>query len=371
MALTKLTADVENHQKLDNNPSDDPGFVSRAARADALRVLFDKAAVDTKNYINGTLIPEIEAGYIASIARTSGTGEAGTTDTYTITYQDASTDTFTIYNGSDGAKGDPGLTGDTGPAGPAGRSINSITRTNGDGSAGTTDTYTITFSDSSTPIEFTIYNGADGEGAGDMLKSVYDEDGDGKVNAADFADAVPWGGVSDKPVSYPPDTHNHDAAYDATGAADTAEANAKSYVDGKVKTDVPVEAKFTDTVYTHPTGAGYNHLPAGGSVGQIPRNTAPGTAAWQDVSAPVLTATLTTTWTGASAPFTQDVTVTGLLATDVIFIGVVYSGTNATAVLQKTAWNLVGKIVPGAGKITATCFEEKPVTEIPIQIKRV
>ncbi len=40
---------------------------------------------------------------ITSIARTSGTGAAGTTDTYTITYSDATTSTFTVYNGADGA----------------------------------------------------------------------------------------------------------------------------------------------------------------------------------------------------------------------------------------------------------------------------
>jgi hypothetical protein len=33
--------------------------------------------------------------------------------------------------------------------------------------------------------------------------------------------------------------------------------------------------------YTHPTGAGYNHIPTGGSVGQILKNTASGTATWQ------------------------------------------------------------------------------------------
>ena len=42
---------------------------------------------------------------IASIARTSGTGAAGTTDTYTITLTDGSTATFTVYNGKDGASG--------------------------------------------------------------------------------------------------------------------------------------------------------------------------------------------------------------------------------------------------------------------------
>jgi len=40
---------------------------------------------------------------IADISRTSGTGAPGTIDTYTITYTDATTDTFTVYNGANGA----------------------------------------------------------------------------------------------------------------------------------------------------------------------------------------------------------------------------------------------------------------------------
>ena len=39
---------------------------------------------------------------IASIERTDGDGSPGTTDTYTITYTDETTDTFTVYNGADG-----------------------------------------------------------------------------------------------------------------------------------------------------------------------------------------------------------------------------------------------------------------------------
>ena len=34
--------------------------------------------------------------------------------------------------------------------------------------------------------------------------------------------------------------------------------------------------------YTHPTGAGNNHIPAGGKVGQILKNTGDGTAEWGD-----------------------------------------------------------------------------------------
>lgn len=52
-----------------------------------------------------SLIGETGRG-ITSIVRTSGTGAAGTTDTYTITYSDSTTSTFTVYNGADGATQD-------------------------------------------------------------------------------------------------------------------------------------------------------------------------------------------------------------------------------------------------------------------------
>jgi len=43
------------------------------------------------------------------------------------------------------------------------------------------------------------YLGRDGTGAGDMLKSTYDPDDDGKVSSAATADSVPWSGVTDAP----------------------------------------------------------------------------------------------------------------------------------------------------------------------------
>ena len=52
---------------------------------------------------------------ITSITRTSGTGAAGTTDTYTITFTDETTTTFNVVNGANGDKGDKGDKGDTGP----------------------------------------------------------------------------------------------------------------------------------------------------------------------------------------------------------------------------------------------------------------
>ena len=49
-------------------------------------------------------------------------------------------------------------------------------------------------------------------GGGDMLKSTYDSDGDGKVNSAEAADAVPWTGVTGRPATYAPEPHSHTEA---------------------------------------------------------------------------------------------------------------------------------------------------------------
>jgi len=57
--------------------------------------------------------------------------------------------------------------------GNTGNGIRGIERTVGTGAAGTTDTYTITMTDGSTH-DFLVYNGADGKGSGDMMKSIYD-----------------------------------------------------------------------------------------------------------------------------------------------------------------------------------------------------
>lgn len=47
------------------------------------------------------------------------------------------------------------------------------------------------------------------QSSGDMLKSIYDTNNDGKVDYAANADAVPWSGVAGKPSTYPPSSHAH------------------------------------------------------------------------------------------------------------------------------------------------------------------
>ena len=67
--------------------------------------------------------------------------------------------------GAQGPKGEAGPQGAQGDKGVQGVGIANISRTAGNGAAGTTDTYTITLTDGSR-YTFSVYNGADGVGGG-------------------------------------------------------------------------------------------------------------------------------------------------------------------------------------------------------------
>lgn len=69
-----------------------------------------------------------------------------------------------------------GNTGAPGPQGAPGNGISDIALKSGTHAPGTSDVYTITLTDGTT-FDFEVYNGANGQGAGDMLASVYDPRG--------------------------------------------------------------------------------------------------------------------------------------------------------------------------------------------------
>lgn len=141
---------------------------------------------------------------IVSIVKTS---TVGLVDTYTITYTGGGTTTFDVTNGApptititaqadalssatptvnvsqggtlsnptydfafSGLKGQTGATGSQGPTGPAGNGIASVTKIS---TSGLVDTYRITFTDS-TYFDYTVTNGQNGTGAGDMTQAAYD-----------------------------------------------------------------------------------------------------------------------------------------------------------------------------------------------------
>ena len=79
--------------------------------------------------------------------------------------------------------------------------------------------------------------------------------------------------------------------------------------------------------------------------------------------------TLSSSGWSLSVPYTQTVSIQGILATDIPVVDVVLSSTTSTAKSQLEAWSCVSKIETAAGSITATCFEELPAIDIPIQLK--
>ena len=113
---------------------------------------------------------------IYSVEKISGSGDPGETDTYGVYLADDDhtlLGTFDVYNGENGEngatgdKGDKGDKGDTGNTGATGNGIASVTWTSGTHAPGTTDVYTITFTDG-TSSTFSVYNGADGGGSGGL-----------------------------------------------------------------------------------------------------------------------------------------------------------------------------------------------------------
>lgn len=92
------------------------------------------------------------------------------------------------------------------------------------------------------------------------------------------------------------------------------------------------------------------------------------TKGYVDGKRKTFTATVGTGWTG-SGPYTQTVTVAGVLASDMPHVVPVYDADNTTAQAQREAWGCVSRGVAAAGGIQFTCFEDKPETAIPIQIE--
>lgn len=90
-----------------------------------------------------------------------------------------------------------------------------------------------------------------------------------------------------------------------------------------------------------------------------------------DYQAPVrsYTATIPTSgWTGSAAPYTCDVTVTGLLAADKPIVDIIPSATYATAETQIEAYGYIYRMVAQENKIVAYATD-KPTVDIPIQVK--
>ena len=78
----------------------------------------------------------------------------------------------------------------------------------------------------------------------------------------------------------------------------------------------------------------------------------------------VYSGTLTTSWSGSAAPYTQAVTISGILATDRPIVDYTNSGTYATDQAREEGWLNIYRAVTAANRITFYAHE-KPTVSIP------
>ena len=242
--------------------------------------------------------------------------------------------------------------GATGPAGSTG--ADGVSPTVAVSKTGKVATVTITDKDGE--HTFTVNDGADGSGSGDMMKATYDSNGNGIVDNAEkleghaasyFAQATHSHAITD--------VNGLQAALNATGDMKKSvyDADDDGVVDNAQKLDGKTAAQFAAAQHSHAISA----------------ITGLQTALDGKATAALYTLTLTSTgWTGDEAPYTQEVAVTGITAADTPLVDIVQTGAEATDEPMREAWGVVTRIVTGAGKIAAYA-SEKPTVDVPIQLK--
>lgn len=141
-----------------------------------VKQLYSETPASELNFAKWLYLKEILIEDVRSIVNIVKTSTEGLVDTYTITYSDTTTSTFTVTNGANGEDGHtPTITVgengnwfvdgvDTGQK-AQGNDGNGITEITGPVTSGLVDTYTIHYSNG-TESTFTVTNGKDGEGGG-------------------------------------------------------------------------------------------------------------------------------------------------------------------------------------------------------------
>lgn len=133
----------------------------------------------------------------------------------------------------------------------------------------------------------------------------------GKVNNSQVLTDVPVDAEFTDTVYTHPESHPASMITGLPESLPASGGDADTVGGFTVGVNVPAGAKFTDTVYTHPTTAGNKHIPTGGSANQILKYSASGTAVWEAEND---TITTINGKTGAIAK--EDIVALGIPATD-------------------------------------------------------
>lgn len=151
---------------------------------------------------------------ITSITLKSGTHAAGTTDTYTITFTDGTTADFEVTNGAAGAQGEPGYSPTV-----------TVSKTG--------KVTTVTITDENGAHTSTINDGMDGTGSGDMHTSTYDPQGKAQDIFA-YADAQAGAAMDKATAAASAASRAFSVARSAQGTADEALSKAERAADDAI-----------------------------------------------------------------------------------------------------------------------------------------
>lgn len=264
--------------------------------------------------------------------------------------------------------------GATGPAGSTG--ADGVSPTVAVSKTGKVATVTITDKDGE--HTFTVNDGADGSGSGDMMKATYDSNGNGIVDNAEKLEGYAASYFAQATHSHAiADVNGLQAALNATGDMKKSvyDADGDGVVDNAKKLDGKTAAQFAAAQHTQAIGTinglqdALDGKAAAAHAHAIADVTGLQAALDGKATAALYTLTLPSSgWTGDDAPYAQEVAVTGITAADTPLVDIVQTGTEDTDEPMREAWGVVTRIVAGADKITAYA-SEKPAVNIPIQLK--
>lgn len=198
---------------------------------------------------------------------------------------------------------------------------------------------------------------------------------------------VKWDDIEGKPSSFPPSAHKSTHAIGGSDALSPADIGAETPAGAQAKVNTHASSKQTHGIsgsYYIAKTSRSDQLPAWNDIQSKPSSFTPSNHAsthktgGTDVITPadigaavnvVYTATIqAANWSGSEAPFSQSVSVSGILSTDTPIIDVVMSGTYGTDIERSSQWNYVYRAVTGANSITFYA-KTKPTIDLPIQIK--
>lgn len=151
-----------------------------------------------------------------------------------------------------------------------------------------------------------------------------------------------------------------------TAAVGTSDAYARADHVHPLQTTVSGNAGTATKLATARTIALTGAVTGSGSFdgsGNLSISTAKGTVA----SCTTYNARIGTSWTGSSAPYTQTITVSGILASDNPIVDCVLSSTYSTAKAQLEAYSNIYQITTAANSITVRATA-KTTTAVPIQL---